>query len=49
MIFTADHGELLSAHGGMHEKWHNAYDETLHVPFVVTSPLIKADRVKSTF
>ena len=41
VIFTADHGELLSAHGGMHEKWHNAYDETLHVPFVVTSPLIQ--------
>jgi arylsulfatase A-like enzyme len=41
VIFTADHGELLSAHGGMHEKWHNAYEETLHVPFVVSSPLIQ--------
>lgn len=41
VIFTADHGEMLGAHGGMHQKWHNAYEETTHVPFVVSSPLIK--------
>jgi arylsulfatase A-like enzyme len=41
VIFTADHGELLAAHGGMHEKWHNAYEETVHVPFVVSSPLFE--------
>ena len=41
VIFSSDHGELLGAHGGMHEKWHNAYEETTHVPFIVSSPLIK--------
>lgn len=41
IIFTADHGETLGVHGGMHEKWHNAYEETIHVPFIVSSPLIK--------
>lgn len=40
VIFSADHGEMLGAHGGMHEKWHNAYEETIHVPFIVSSPLI---------
>ena len=41
VIFTSDHGEMLGAHGGMHEKWHNAYEETIHVPFIVSSPRIK--------
>jgi arylsulfatase A-like enzyme len=31
---------MLGAHGGMHQKWHNAYEETIHVPFVVHSPLL---------
>lgn len=41
VIFSSDHGELLGAHGGMHQKWHNAYEETTHVPFIVASPLIQ--------
>jgi arylsulfatase A-like enzyme len=41
VIFTADHGEMLGAHGGMHQKWHNAYEEAIHVPFLVSSPLFK--------
>ncbi|MFN0109557.1 MAG: sulfatase-like hydrolase/transferase [Blastocatellia bacterium] len=36
IIFTSDHGEMLGAHGGMHQKWHNAYEETVHVPFIVS-------------
>ena len=39
VVFASDHGEMLGAHGGMHQKWHNAYEETTHVPFVVSSPL----------
>ena len=35
IVLTADHGELLGAHGGLHQKWFNAYDETVRVPFVV--------------
>ena len=40
VVFLSDHGDMLGAHGGMHQKWHNAYDETTHVPFLVSSPLI---------
>jgi arylsulfatase A-like enzyme len=41
VVFTADHGELAGVHGGMIEKWHNAYRETLHVPAVISSPLLR--------
>ena len=27
LVRTADHGELLGAHGGLHQKWFNLYDE----------------------
>jgi arylsulfatase A-like enzyme len=40
VVFSSDHGDMLGAHGGMHQKWHNAYEETTHVPFIVSSPLI---------
>ncbi len=32
---TADHGELLGAHGGLHQKWFNLYDEATRVPFII--------------
>lgn len=38
VIYTSDHGDMLGAHGGMHQKWYNAYEETLHVPFIVSNP-----------
>lgn len=38
VIFTSDHGEMLGAHGGMHQKWYNAYEETLHVPLIFSNP-----------
>ena len=40
VIFRSDHGDMQGAHGGMHEKWHVAYEEALHVPFIVASPLL---------
>jgi arylsulfatase A-like enzyme len=40
VIFTCDHGDYGGAHGGMVQKWHTAYEEAIHVPFVVSSPLI---------
>jgi arylsulfatase A-like enzyme len=40
IVFTSDHGEMGGAHGGQVEKWHNAYRETIHVPFVISSPLV---------
>jgi len=35
---TADHGELLGAHGGLRQKWYNGYQESLHVPFIISHP-----------
>ncbi len=35
LVRTADHGELLGAHGGLHQKWFNLYDEGTRVPFVI--------------
>lgn len=40
VIFLSDHGELLGAHGGLHQKWHCAYDEMLKVPFVIHNPAL---------
>ena len=39
-MFSSDHGDMQGAHGGMHEKWHNAYEEALNVPFIISSPLL---------
>jgi arylsulfatase A-like enzyme len=44
VVFSSDHGDMLGAHGGMHEKWHNAYEESIHVPFIVAGPLIDGPR-----
>ena len=35
LVRSADHGELLGAHGGLHQKWFNLYDEATRVPFVI--------------
>jgi arylsulfatase A-like enzyme len=35
IVFTSDHGELLGAHGGMHQKWFNMYEETVRVPLLI--------------
>ena len=35
LVLTSDHGELLGAHGGLHQKWFNLYDEATRVPFNV--------------
>mgnify|MGYP000650328386 CR=1 FL=1 len=40
VVFTSDHGDMLGAHGGMHQKWHNAYQETIHVPCIVSNPVL---------
>lgn len=40
VIFTSDHGDLLGAHGGLQQKWYNAYSEALHVPLIISNPKI---------
>jgi choline-sulfatase len=42
VVFTSDHGDLLGAHGGMHQKWYGAYEEAIHIPFVVSGPRVAA-------
>lgn len=42
VVFCADHGDLAGAHGQMIQKWHSAYEEAIHVPMVVSSPLVNA-------
>ncbi|KGI78411.1 hypothetical protein LF63_0106940 [Oleiagrimonas soli] len=37
VVFASDHGEYGAAHGMMMEKWHGAYQETVHVPFLIRS------------
>lgn len=40
VVFTSDHGDLLGAHNGLHQKWYQAYDEALRVPLVFSNPLL---------
>jgi arylsulfatase A-like enzyme len=40
VVFSSDHGDMQGAHGGMHEKWHVAYEEALHVPLIVAGATI---------
>jgi len=43
VIFLSDHGELLGTHGGLHQKWHCAYDEMMRVPFIIHNPELFPD------
>jgi arylsulfatase A-like enzyme len=43
VVFLSDHGEHGGAHGGLIEKWFTAYQEAVHVPCVVSSPLVNSD------
>jgi arylsulfatase A-like enzyme len=38
VVFTSDHGDMLGAHGGMLQKWCNAFDETTRIPLLVRGP-----------
>lgn len=40
VLFTSDHGELLGAHGNLHQKWYCAYEEAIHIPFIIHNPLL---------
>ncbi|MEI6456109.1 MAG: sulfatase-like hydrolase/transferase, partial [bacterium] len=42
VVFISDHGEMAGAHGGMIQKWHNAYEESVRVPMVISSPLVNS-------
>lgn len=38
VIYTSDHGDLLGSHGGLFQKWYQAYEEAIHVPLIVHNP-----------
>lgn len=40
VVFTSDHGDLLGAHGGMHQKWYQTYDEALRIPLIFSNPVL---------
>ena len=44
IAFISDHGDMFGAHGGMIQKWHNAYEETIRVPLVISSPLVNGSK-----
>lgn len=44
IVFTSDHGDILGAHGGLHQKWYMAYEEATRVPLVVVLPGQQAAR-----
>lgn len=35
LVLSADHGDLLGSHGGLHQKWYQLYDEAVRVPFTI--------------
>lgn len=38
IVFTADHGEMGGAHGGLRGKGPFAYEENVHVPMIIVHP-----------
>jgi len=46
VVFLSDHGELAGSHGGMIQKWHNAYEETVRVPMIISSPLVNENEME---
>ncbi len=40
VVRCSDHGEMGLSHGGLRQKAFNAYEETTHVPLVVSNPLL---------
>jgi choline-sulfatase len=40
IVRSSDHGEMGLAHGALRQKAFNAYEETIHVPLVVSNPAL---------
>jgi choline-sulfatase len=43
----ADHGEMGLSHGGLRQKAFNAYEETIHIPLVVSNPVLFPKRTET--
>jgi len=40
IIRVSDHGEMGLSHGGLRQKMFNAYEETIHIPLVISNPIL---------
>ncbi len=40
IVRTSDHGEMGLSHGGLRQKAFNVYEETIHVPLLVSNPVL---------
>ncbi|SFS36766.1 sulfatase-like hydrolase/transferase [Marininema halotolerans] len=40
VIFTSDHGDQLGSHGGIFQKFYQAYEESIHIPLIIHSPTL---------
>src|SRR5262245_60508665 len=47
VVFTADHGEMGGAHGGLKGKGPFSYEENAHVPLIIAHPAGKAGAATS--
>ncbi len=47
VIRLSDHGEMGLSHGGMRQKAYSAYEETIHVPLVISNPKLFPGPVQS--
>lgn len=44
IIYTSDHGDMLGSHGGLFQKWFQAYEESIHVPLIIHYPKLINER-----
>jgi arylsulfatase A-like enzyme len=44
VVFTADHGEMAGAHGGLKGKGPFSYEANVHVPLIIAPDLFRPDR-----
>ena len=44
IVYTADHGEMAGAHGGLRGKGPFAYEENIHVPMIIVHPDVTGGR-----
>jgi arylsulfatase A-like enzyme len=47
IVYSSDHGEMGTTHGGQIQKNFNVYEETLRVPLVYSNPRLFPDEVRS--
>ena len=40
IVRTTDHGEMGLAHGGLRQKMFNVYEETLHIPLIISNSVL---------